>query len=125
MRMKEDRLHWKARALKQPDHRGMGRPQLEDCVTRDVRKAEEDDKWRENAAYREKREEITAGAIHELVSPLYKGGNEEEHIFSAHSEPNEKKLESCMCSHGVRLPNICTFQSDCLENPDRGQMCYT
>ena len=49
-------------------------PQLkrENSAKRDVKKAEEDDKWMEKAGNREKWEGITAGTVHELVSPLYK-----------------------------------------------------
>ena len=54
----------------------------EDCVKRDVKKAEKGDKWREKAADRETWKGITAGAVErELASPLYKGSNKEEHII--------------------------------------------
>ena len=59
--------------MKQPGHRGRGTPQLrwEDCVKRDVRKAEEEDKWREKAVDRERWKGITAGAVQQFSSSLY------------------------------------------------------
>ena len=51
--------------LKQQGSRKRGRLHLrwEDCLKRDVRKAEEDDKWREKAVNREKWEMTTAKAV--------------------------------------------------------------
>ena len=48
VRMKDDRLPKRAETKKQKGSRKRGRPQLtwEDCVKRDLRKAEEEDKLR-------------------------------------------------------------------------------
>ena len=48
VRMKDDRLPKRAETKKQEGSRKRGRPQLtwEDCVKRDLRKAEEEDKLR-------------------------------------------------------------------------------
>ena len=50
--------------------RGRERPQLqwEDCGKRDIRKAEEIDKWREKATVREKWKEIKAGAVQQYMN---------------------------------------------------------
>ena len=50
VRMKDDKLPKRSETKKQ-GFRKRGRPQLrcEDCVKRDLRKAEEEEKWRENA----------------------------------------------------------------------------
>ena len=49
--MKDDRLAKRSETKKQEGFRKRGRPQLrwEDCVKRDLRKAEEEEKWREKA----------------------------------------------------------------------------
>ena len=49
--MKDDRLAKISETKKQEGCRKRGRPQLrwEDCVKRDLRKAEEEEKWREKA----------------------------------------------------------------------------
>ena len=64
VRMDEGWLSKKAEAMKLLGRRKRGRPQLrwEDCVKRDVRKAGEDDKWRETAAEREVAAETEKGA---------------------------------------------------------------
>ena len=50
VRMKDDKLPKISETKKQDGFRKRGRPQLrwEDCVKRDLRKAEEEEKWREN-----------------------------------------------------------------------------
>ena len=50
VRMKDDKLP-KLSETKKQGFRKRGRPQLrwEDCVKRDLRKAEEEEKWREKA----------------------------------------------------------------------------
>ena len=49
VRMKDDNLPKRAEIKKQEGSRKRGRPELrwDDCVKRDLRKAEEEDKWRE------------------------------------------------------------------------------
>ena len=51
VRMKYDILPKKSETKKQEDCRNRGRQQLglEDCVKRDLRNAEEEEKWRDNA----------------------------------------------------------------------------
>ena len=48
-RMKDERLPKRSETKKQEGCRKRGRPQLrwDDCVKRDLRKAEEEEKWRE------------------------------------------------------------------------------
>ena len=55
VRMKDERLPKRSETKKQEGCRKRGRPQLrcEDCVKRDLRKAEEEEKWREKANNRE------------------------------------------------------------------------
>ena len=50
VRMKDERLSNRSETKEQEGCRKRGRPQLrwEDCVKRDLRKAEEEEKWREN-----------------------------------------------------------------------------
>ena len=47
-----------------------GRPEerWEDCIKRDVSKVEEDDRWREKAADREKWEGITVGMVQQYMN---------------------------------------------------------
>ena len=56
--------------MKQPGRTKRGRPQLrwEDYVKRAVRKAEDDDKSRENVANREKWKEIIAGTVQQYMN---------------------------------------------------------
>ena len=64
VRMKEDKLPKRAETKKQ-DSRKRGRPQLrwEDCEKRDLRKAEEEEKWREKANNRDRWKQITKVAL--------------------------------------------------------------
>ena len=56
VRMKDDKLPKIAETKKQEGSRKRGRPQLrwEDCVKRDLRKAEQEETWRENANNKER-----------------------------------------------------------------------
>ena len=56
VRMKDERLPKRYETKKQEGCRKRGRPRLrwEDCVKRDLRKAEKEDKWREKANNRER-----------------------------------------------------------------------
>ena len=55
----------RAEEKKQEGSRKRGRPQLrwEDCVKRDLRKAEEEEKWREKANNRDRWKQITKVAV--------------------------------------------------------------
>ena len=61
VRMKDDKLTKRSEKKKQECFRKRGRPQLrwEDCVKRDLRKAEEEEKWREKANNRDQWNQIT------------------------------------------------------------------
>ena len=61
VRMKEDKLPKRSQTKKQEGFRKQGRPQLiwEDCVKRDLRKAKEEEKWREKANNRDQWKQIT------------------------------------------------------------------
>ena len=66
--MKDDKLpKLRADTKKQEGSRKRGRPQLrvrwEDCVKRDLRKAEEEEKWREKANNRDRCKQITKVAV--------------------------------------------------------------
>ena len=63
--MKDDKLPKRAETKKQEGSRKLGRPQLrwEDCVKRDLRKAQEEEKWRENANNRDQWKQITKVAV--------------------------------------------------------------
>ena len=65
VRMKDERLQKRSQTNKQEGCRKRGRPQLkwEDCVKRDLRKAEEDGKWREKANIRDQWKEMTKTAV--------------------------------------------------------------
>ena len=65
VRMKDDKLPKRSETKKQEGFRKRGRPQLrwEDCVKRDLRKAEEEEKWRENANNRDQWKQITKVAV--------------------------------------------------------------
>ena len=65
IRMKDDKLPKRAETKKQEGSRKIGRPQLrwEDCVKRDLRKAEEEEKWREKANNRDRWKLITKVAV--------------------------------------------------------------
>ena len=61
VRMKEDKLPKRSQTKKKEGFRKRGRLQLiwEDCVKRDLRKAKEEEKWRENANNRDQWKQIT------------------------------------------------------------------
>ncbi len=61
----DDRLPKRSETKKQEGFRKRGRPQLiwEDCVKRDLRKAEEEEKWREKANNRDQWKQITNVAV--------------------------------------------------------------
>ena len=61
VRMKDDKLPKRAETKKQEGSRKLGRPQLrwKDCVKRDLRKAEEEEKWREKANNGDQWKQIT------------------------------------------------------------------
>ena len=61
VRMKEDKLPKRADTKKQEGCRKRGRPQLrwEECGKRDLRKAEEEEKWREKANNSDRWKQIT------------------------------------------------------------------
>ena len=65
VRMKDERLPKRSETKKQEGCRKRGRPQLrwEDCVTRDMRKAEEDQKLREKANNSDQWKQITKVAV--------------------------------------------------------------
>ena len=65
VRMKEDKLPKRAETKKQEGSRKWGRPQLrwEECVTRDLRKAEEEEKLREKANNRDRWKQITKVSV--------------------------------------------------------------
>ena len=65
VRMKDDKLPKRAETKKQEGSRKRGRPHLrwEDCVKRDLRKAEEEEKWREKANNRDQWKQITKVAV--------------------------------------------------------------
>ena len=65
VRMKDDKLPKRAQKKKQEGSRKRGKPQLrwEDCVKRDVRKAEEEEKWREKANNRDQWKQIMNVAV--------------------------------------------------------------
>ena len=64
--MKDDKLLKRAEIKKRDGSRKRGRPQLrwEDCVKRDLIKAEEEEKWREKANNRDQWKRITKVAVH-------------------------------------------------------------
>ena len=64
--MKDDKLPKSAETKKQEGSRKRGRPQLrwENCVKRDQKKAEEEEKWRERANNRDQWKQIPKVAIH-------------------------------------------------------------
>ena len=61
VRMKDDKLPKRAETKTKEGSRKRGRPQLrwEDCVKRDLRNAEEEEKWRENVNNRDRWKQIT------------------------------------------------------------------
>ena len=65
VRMKYDKLPKRAETKKQECSRKRGRPHLrwEDCVKRDLRKAEEEEKWREKANNRDQWNQITKVSV--------------------------------------------------------------
>ena len=65
VRMKDDKLPKRSETKKQEVSRKRGRPQLrwEDSVKRDLRKAEEEEKWREKANNRDQWKPITKVAV--------------------------------------------------------------
>ena len=91
VRMNNDKLPKSAETKRQEGSRKRGKPQLrwEDCVKRDLRKAEEEDKWRENANNRDRWKLITKAVA--LRSDQYisltptQGKQEEEQVdFPGH-----------------------------------------
>ena len=64
--MKDDKLPKRAETKKQEGSIKRRRPHLrwEDCVKRDLRKAEDEEKWRENANNRDQWKQITKVAVH-------------------------------------------------------------
>ena len=65
VRMNDDKLPKRAETKTQEGSRKRGRPQLrwEDCVKRDLRKAKEEEKWREKANNRDRWKLITKVAV--------------------------------------------------------------
>ncbi len=65
VRMKAERSPKKSQTKKQEGFRKRGRPHLiwEDCVKRNLRKAEEEEKWREKANNRDQWKQITKVAV--------------------------------------------------------------
>ena len=65
VRMKDEISPKISETKKQEGCRKQGRPQLrwDDCVKRDVRKAEEEEKWRENANNKDQWKQITKVAV--------------------------------------------------------------
>ena len=70
VRTEAGRLTKKAALVGTPDcMKGEDRNQVgEDCIKRDVSNAEEDDRWGEKAAKREKWKVITAGAVLQYIN---------------------------------------------------------
>ena len=66
--MKDEKLPKRTETMKHDGCRKRGRPQLrwEDSVKRDLRKAEEEDKWREKANNRDQWKRITKVAVHRI-----------------------------------------------------------
>ena len=79
VRMKDDKLPKRAETKKQEGSRKRGRPQQrwENCVERDLRKAQEEEKWREKANNRNQWKQITKVTYFAVTgrsaSPLHKG----------------------------------------------------
>ena len=71
VRMEDERLPNRSETKKKEGCRKRGRPQLrwEDCVTRDLRKAEEEEKWREKDHDRDQWKQITK------VATVWSGGS--------------------------------------------------
>ena len=65
VRMKDDKLLKRSETKKQEGFRKRGKPRLrwEDCVKRDLRKAEEEEKWREKANNRDQWKQIMKVAV--------------------------------------------------------------
>ena len=65
VRMNDDKLPKRAETKRQEGSRKRGRPQLrwEDCVKRNLRKAKEEEKWREKANNRDRWKLITKAAV--------------------------------------------------------------
>ena len=65
VRMKDDKLPKRSETKKQEGCRKRGRQlRWEDCVKRDLRKTEEEEKWREKANSRDQWRRITKVAVH-------------------------------------------------------------
>ena len=66
VRMKDEKLPKRSEKMKHDGCRKRGLPQLrwEDCAMRDLRKAEEEEKWREKANNRDRWKRITKVAVH-------------------------------------------------------------
>ena len=88
VQMNYDKLPKRAETKRQEGSRKQGRPQLrwEDCVNRDLRKAKEEEKWREKANNRDRWKLITKAAV--LRSDQYtsltptQGKQEEEQVIA-------------------------------------------
>ena len=65
--MKDAKLPKRSETKTHDGCRKRGRPQLrwEDCVKRDLRKAEEEENWREKATNRDQWKRITKVAVHQ------------------------------------------------------------
>ena len=84
VRMKDDKLPKQFETKKNDGCRKRGRPQLrwEHCVKRDLRKAEEEEKWRENANQWKR---ITKVAVHRSdqytsLTPTHGKPEEKQHV---------------------------------------------
>ena len=89
VRMKDEKLPKRSETMKHDGCRKRGRPQLrwEDCVKRDLRKAEEEEKWREKANNRDQWKRITKvayiGVANRPASPIHKGNQRKNKIPSS------------------------------------------
>ena len=89
VRMTEDILHKRSETRKQEGCRKLGRPHLrwKECVKRDLRKAEEEEKWRENAKQQGRMERNYYKSSGTSEGQIYqphaykKGKPEEEHVL--------------------------------------------
>ena len=80
VRMKDERLIKLSETKKQGGCRKLGRSQLrwKDCMKRDPRKAEEEEKWREKPDNREQLKQIKKVAVQIISLIATKGKREEE-----------------------------------------------
>ena len=88
IKMKDERSPKRSDTKKQEGCRKRGRPHIrwEDCVKRDLRKAEEEEKWRENGNNMDQCKQLTKVAVHRSdhwsASTPTKGKPEEEQEHS-------------------------------------------